>query len=134
MIKCKVFRTDWGSTTILGPADHFNKFCEENPNIEVIKIDTLNVGINNGDVQIFLYYKEPETTYSTCAGNNTSSDFEEITVRNFKPGDKIKYFGADKAYYGTIIKTGNSSCLIRLDSTHEVIEVNYRYIFKQEKD
>ena len=131
MIKCKVFRIDWNNKNDFGPAYHFNKFCEENPNIEVIKIDTLS---NNGDPQIFLYYKEPETTYSYCSGNHSLSDFKEDTVRNFKPGDKIKYFGADKAYYGTIIKTGKYRCLIQLDNTHDTVETSYTYIFKQEEN
>ena len=74
MVKCKVFRTDWNNKNDLGPVHHFNKFCEENPNIEIIKIDTLNVGINNSDPNIFLYYKEPEkvshNSSNICRGVN----------------------------------------------------------------
>ena len=69
MLKCKVFRTDWSNKNDLGPSYYFNKFCEENPDLEVIKIDTLS---NNGDPQIFLYYKEPETIYSNCSVHNST--------------------------------------------------------------
>ena len=74
MVKCKVFRIDWNDKNDLGPVHHFNKFCEENSSIEVIKIDTINVGVNNSDLNIFLYYKEPEkvlpNSSNICRGVN----------------------------------------------------------------
>lgn len=132
MIKCRVFKTDWNNPELHSAVREFNSFCLDNPDIEVIKIDTVTVGPANGDVNIYLYYNKKEPTISVCTGNPMLSDFKEVTVRNFKPGDKIKYLGSDRAYYGTIIATGNSCCLIQLDTTHEVIETSYTYIFKQE--
>ena len=130
MIKCKVFSSCWeraNGETHWGPERAFNKFCKENSNIEVIKIDTL---INNGYPQIFLYYKEPETTYSCCSGNHMLSDFEYSAVRNFKPGDKVIYKTNCKEYTAEIIKTENFKCIIKINATGDFIETNYRYLEK----
>ena len=129
MIKCKVFRTDWNNPELHSAVREFNSFCLDNPNIEVIKIDTVTIGPANGDVQIFLYYKEPETTYSTCSGNMLS-DFEYSRVRNFKPRDRVIYRTNCKEYNAEIIKTENLTCVIKIDATGDFIETNYRYLEK----
>ena len=130
MIKCKVFSSCWersNGDTHWGPERAFNKFCKENPNIEVIKIDTLS---NNGDPQIFLYYKESETIYSQCSGNHILSDFEDVIVRNFKSGDRVIYKTNCKEYTAEIIKTGKFRCIIKIHTTGDFIETNYRYLEK----
>lgn len=134
MIKCRVFKTDWNDPELHSAVRAFNSFCLDNPDIEVIKIDTITIGADNGDPQIFLYYKEPAATYSHCTGNHMLSDFEEVTVRNFKPGDKVFYKTNCKEYSAEIIKTENFTCIIKIDITGDLIKTNYRYISKQEED
>ena len=46
MIRCKVFRIDWNNKNDFGPAYYFNKFCEENPNIEVINEEVSKIDDN----------------------------------------------------------------------------------------
>ena len=71
MIKCRVFKTDWNSPTLHTAVRAFNSFCLDNPDIEVIKIDTVTTGQDNGDVHIYLYYnkKEPITPVFTDVKN-----------------------------------------------------------------
>ena len=60
MVKCKVFRTDWNNPKLHSAVREFNSFCLDNPDIEIIKIDTVVIGQDNGDINIFLYYKEKQ--------------------------------------------------------------------------
>lgn len=89
MIKCKVFKTDWNSPKLHTAARAFNSFCLDNPDIEVIKIDTVATGQDNGDPQIFLYYKEPETTYSYCSGIRNPSIQKDDLIYYLHNGEEI---------------------------------------------
>lgn len=62
MIKCRVFKTDWNNPELHSVVREFNSFCLDNPDIEVVKIDTIVIGRDNGDVQIYLYYTKKTTS------------------------------------------------------------------------
>lgn len=81
MIKCKVFKTDWNDPKLHSAVRAFNSFCLDNPNIEVIKIDTVTIGADNGDVNIYLYYNKKEPTTAVCTGAHNE----------FKKNDLIYY-------------------------------------------
>ena len=124
MVKCKVFRTDWNNKNDLGPVHHFNKFCEENPNIEIIHIDTLNVGINNSDLSIFLFYKESEHIPTYC--NRNQSTINNPTI---KKDDLIYYADKDEEIIAKIIQTDpiNDRVTISFKSNGVICQAHISY-------
>lgn len=83
MIKCKVFKTDWNSPRLHTAVRAFNSFCLDNPDIEVIKIDTVTIGQDNGDVNIYLYYNhKKESTTPVCTDAHNEFKKEELIYYN----------------------------------------------------
>ena len=126
MIKCRVFSSSWerdNGETHWGPERAFNKFCEENEGIEILKIDTIVFGMDNNDKQFYVYYKIPDKTYEQGLGG-----FEECEVKNFKPGDKVEYRADCKIYDATVVRTGHLKCIIQVGQ--DLVETRYAYISK----
>lgn len=88
MIECKVFKTDWNNPELHSVIKEFNSFCLDNPNIEVIKIDTVTVGPSNGDVNIYLYYSKKEPTTSACKGIQNEFKKEDLVYYNYN-GEEV---------------------------------------------
>lgn len=88
MIKCKVFKTDWNSPELHSAVRAFNSFCLDNPDIEVIKIDTVTVGQDNGDVNIYLYYNKKEPTTSVHIDVKREFKKEDLVYYNYN-GEEV---------------------------------------------
>ena len=88
MIKCKVFKTNWNNPELHNAVREFNSFCLDNPDIEVIKIDTVTIGQDNGDVNIYLYYNKKEPTASVCTDVKNEFKKDDLIYYNYK-GEEV---------------------------------------------
>ena len=93
MVKCKVFKTDWNDPKLHSAVRAFNSFCLDNPDIEVIKIDTVTIGQYTGDVNIYLYYKKPEKV-----SHNSSNICRGVNV-----GDLVYYVYEDEEVIAEVL-------------------------------
>ena len=128
MLKCKVFRSEYGYKDnckyVKGPEYAFNDFCERYPEIQIIKIDTICFGKDNNDRDIYLYYID----------DIDESNKKEVIVRNFKCGDKVIWHNNGLSFHAEILKTFKITCIIRYDDgiTYQEEEVPYYSILNRE--